>query len=85
MSSTVARETIQLTYPILSDGVETDTLHIRRPKVSDMLAAEGAKGSEARKEINMFATLCEVSPAAIEELDLKDYRQLQKAYESFLS
>ena len=51
----------------------------------DMLAADSATGSDAKKEISMFSNLCEVEPAAIEGLDLKDYRKLQAVYSGFLS
>ena len=36
-------------------------------------------------EIRMFANLCEVAPAVIEELDMADYMRLQRVYEGFLS
>lgn len=76
---------ITLDYPVTSDGQEITSISIRRPKVADMLAADSKKESDAQKEISMFANLCEVSPKTIEELDLKDYRKLQEAYQDFLS
>jgi len=73
---------IELSYP-LDNG--TAQLNMRRPKVRDMLAADKAKGSDAEKEIAMFANLCEVAPSDIEALDMADYQALQKAYQGFLS
>lgn len=74
---------IKLKYP-LENGIST--LKIRRPKVRDHLAADKVKNiSDAEKEINLFANLCEVTPAEIEELDMVDYQQLQEAYKHFLS
>lgn len=73
---------IDLKYP-LDNG--TQALTMRRPKVRDMLAADKAKGSDADKEIAMFANLCEVAPADIEALDMADYKALQQAYSGFLS
>jgi len=78
-------ETIELKYPIDVAGEKITSLNLRRPKVRDMLAADKASGSDAEKEVNLFANLCEVSPDAIMELDGSDYSQLQKTYSSFLS
>ncbi len=77
--------TIELKHAVTVDGLEVRQLSLRRPKVRDMLTADKAGGTDAQKEIGAFANLCEVSPQVIEELDLADYRALQKAYERFLS
>jgi hypothetical protein len=73
---------LQLQYP-LENGIINITM--RRPKVRDMLASDKAKGSDAEKEIALFANLCEVAPVDIESLDMVDYQALQKAYQGFLS
>jgi len=78
-------ETITLKYPIEVAGEKITSLNLRRPKVRDMLAADKSAGSEAEKEVAMFANLCEVSRDAILELDGADYGQLQQAYSGFLS
>jgi len=78
-------ETITLKYPIEVAGEKITSLNLRRPKVRDMLAADKSSGSDAEKEVSMFANLCEVSPDAIMELDGKDYATLQQAYSAFLS
>ncbi len=77
--------TIELKYPPTVDGLAIGELTMRRPNVRDMLAADKAGGTDAEKEIRTFANLCEVSPKTIEELDLADYKELQKAYADFLS
>ena len=79
------KEQVTLEYPIENDGIQSDSIYMRRPKVGDMLAADTLKGSDAKKEITMFSNLCEVSPRVIESLDLKDYRKLQEVYQGFLS
>ena len=78
-------ETIQLTHPIEADGGTVSALQLRRPVVRDMLAADKTAGSEAEKEVRMFASLCEVTPGVIEALDLTDYMALQETYRGFLS
>ena len=78
-------ETIKLTHPVLVDGDTVNALQLRRPRVRDMLAADKAAGTEAEKEVRMFANLCEVTPGVIEALDLTDYMTLQETYRGFLS
>lgn len=76
---------IVLKTPVRVDGLTTERLAMRGPKVRDLLAAEKAAKGDAEREIRLFACLCEVAPAVIEELALGDYAQLQEAYRSFLS
>ena len=76
---------IALSPPIDADGGTVSALQLRRPVVRDMLAADKTAGSEAEKEVRMFANLCEVTPAVIEALDLADYTTLQETYRGFLS
>ncbi len=78
-------ETIELKHPITLNGEDLQHLCLRRPKVRDMLAADKASGSDAEKEVRVFANLCEVAPTVIEELDIADYQALQERYAGFLS
>jgi len=79
------KSTITLDYDITVDGVKTSVLHLRRPKVRDMLSVEKTTEGDAEKEINLFANLCEVPPDSLMELDMSDYAKLQKVYQDFLS
>lgn len=78
-------ETITLDYPITVDGAEVKKLSMRRPKVKDQLASDKSGGSDGDKEVRLFANLCEVAPAVIEDLDMIDYGKVQEQYRSFLS
>jgi hypothetical protein len=86
MASKKSSVEIELDFPIKIEGVECRRLTLRRPKVGDMLAAEeGSKGqSEQETEILAFANLCMVTPVEIRDLDLGDYKKLQKAFSGFL-
>lgn len=75
---------IELKTPVEAGGQRIDRIEMRRPKVRDLLAAEKAAKGDAEREIRLFASLCEVEPAVIEELDLADYGRLQEAYRGFL-
>jgi hypothetical protein len=87
MASKKSTVEIELDFPIKIEGVECRRLTLRRPKVGDMLAAEeGSKGqSEQETEILAFANLCMVTPVEIRDLDLGDYKKLQKAFSGFLA
>lgn len=77
-------QTITLIEPITVNNSTYEQLNIRRPKVRDRLAVERMKKTEAEKEIMMIASLAEVEPAVIEELDLSDYAKIQGIFADFL-
>ncbi|SME96299.1 phage tail assembly protein [Desulfovibrio gilichinskyi] len=76
---------IKLEYPVEVGGVPLDKINMRRPKVKDQLVAKKSSKSQDEIEVQLFANLCEVAPAVIENMDMKDYSKLQKEYRSFLS
>ena len=71
-------ERIKLSFPIEHDGVPIADIALRRPTVGDHLAAQKSAGTDAEREIRLIANLAELPPAAIHQLDMKDYAQLQK-------
>ncbi|MDE0167363.1 MAG: phage tail assembly protein [Bryobacterales bacterium] len=77
--------TIKLKHPVKADGAEVAEVTMRAPKVRDMIAADKGGGSDAERELRMFANLCEITPRIIEELHLVDYKAMQGAYLDFLS
>lgn len=81
----MSNQSIKLKHPIDLDGVKVDRIQLRRPKVRDMLAVDTSTASDAEKELNLFANLCELSPDNLMDLDMADYAKLQKAYQDFLS
>lgn len=76
---------ITLGTPIKVGGVQVNELTMRRPKVGDRLRADETEGSEARKEVFLFASLCEIAPSEIEDMDMADYTAMQKVFTSFVS
>lgn len=73
---------IELKYPL--ENLKEIT--VRRPKVKDLLEIEQLGDMpEPEKELILFEKLTGVSKELLKELDLYDYSQLQKAYQSFLS
>lgn len=77
-------EEIKLEHPIEVDGRTIESINVRRLKVRDQVAASKKKGTEAEVEVHLFANLCELTPANIEELDMVDYRKIQDIYTGFL-
>jgi len=80
-----SKQQIELEFPLNDGGQELSTLTLRRPKVRDMLHGANKDSSDADNEVRLFASLCDIPPTLIEEMDLLDYQKLQAAYSGFLS
>lgn len=76
---------IELQVPVQVDGVEVRTLTMRAMKARDRLVVDKVRGGEFEKELILIANLCEVERVVIEELEMVDYLELQRAYSDFLS
>lgn len=74
---------IKLSTPIKIDGTETSVLRMREPKVRDQLTVDHIQG-DAMKEITLLANLCDVAPDNIQDLSMRDYAKVQKAYQGFI-
>lgn len=66
------------------DGAKVNSVRMREPTVSDQEASSEMNGSDAAREIAMFANLCQLSPADIRKLTLRDYKRLQTAFLGFM-
>lgn len=75
---------ISLSQPIEHDGKKITSLKIRRPIVSDMLAAQKVSANEPERELNLIAVLTGVPRAAVEKLDMRDYMALQRKLAEFM-
>lgn len=75
---------ITLSRPMDVDGAKVTKIRLREPTVDDQLAMEESKGSDAKKEVNLLASLCMVSPADIGKLPLRDYKRLQVGLQTFI-
>jgi hypothetical protein len=75
---------VTLKRPIEIGGTTITMLRIREPSVADQLAMDTLKGSDAEREVGLFANLCVVTPADIQKLKLADYKRLQEAFRSFI-
>lgn len=81
MTVTADRVTVKLTKPTEANGVQVDTLSLRAPTVRDVRAAQATGGSDdEQRELNLFASLAEVSAKDLEGMPLKDYSRLQAGY-----
>ena len=74
---------IKLKHGITISGANVKTVTMRAPTVADTLAAEKLGGSDAEKELAIFANLCELSPADLQGMLLSDYKKLQEAWRGF--
>jgi len=75
------RVTVTLSKPTELNGVTVDTVSLRSPTVRDIRAAQqGVGDDDEQRELNLFASLAEVSAKDLEGMALKDYTRLQNAY-----
>lgn len=77
-------KTIELERGVEIAGARVMTLTMREPTVDDQIIAGETKGGSALQEVTLLANLCEVAPADIRRLAMRDYIKLQKAYAAFL-
>jgi hypothetical protein len=68
---------VTLDFPITISGVEVKHLTMRRPKVRDEMAFAKSKADDADKAINLMASLCEIEPDALLDLDSADFAKLE--------
>lgn len=77
---------IKLDFPLDVNGAKVNALHMRRPTLRDMKAAQRiGKDNPVETEALLFANLCEVPPGEFDEIDMVDYEKIQEAYTDFLS
>lgn len=75
---------VTLSRPLNMGGTQVSVLRLREPTVNDQRTADAHKGGDAEREIAMMANLCEVTPADIGALSLRDYKRLQVAFTGFI-
>lgn len=74
---------ITLSRPAKINGIEVSTLRLREPTAGDIERFQESKGSDAKREVEAFANLCEASPDDIRNLPVRDYARLQAGYALF--
>lgn len=74
---------IDLDFPIEISGVQVKHLVMRRPKVRDEVVFSKSKADDADKTLQLLASLCEVSPEDLMELDSADFAKLEQQFSSF--
>jgi hypothetical protein len=74
---------IELDFPIEISGVQVKHLIMRRPKVRDEVAFTKSKVDDADKVLHLLASLCEVTPDDLLELDSADFAKLEAQFQGF--
>ncbi|MFJ4371777.1 phage tail assembly protein [Pseudomonas japonica] len=80
MTVSAERVVVRLSRPTEANGVQVDSLALRAPTVRDLRAAQTGGSDDEQRELNLFASLAEVSVKDLEGLALKDYSRLQAGY-----
>lgn len=68
-----------------SSGLKSAVIRMRETTAGDMETFHNAKGSEATREMQTFANLCDLTPEDVRKLPLRDYKRLQEAFAVFTS
>jgi hypothetical protein len=75
---------IKLDFPVTFSGATINEITLRRPTVKDMRVARITGGKDdAAQEINLIANLAQITPDAVESLDMADFVKVQKALAGF--
>lgn len=73
--------TVILRYPTELNSIKTDKITLRAPTVRDVRTAQATSGNDAeQREMQLFASLAEVSVKDLECLKLLDYQRVQEGY-----
>ena len=79
----MSKTEIKLTKGVEINGTLVKTVTMREPTVGDQIDASEMKGGRGTQEAALFANLCEMTPAEIRSMSMKDYTLLQNAYAAF--
>ncbi|MDF3932305.1 phage tail assembly protein [Pseudomonas citronellolis] len=71
---------VTLSRPTPCNGVNVDALTLRAPTVRDIRLASKVASDDEERELQLFASLAQVSRQDLEGLKLSDYQRLQQAY-----
>lgn len=74
---------IALAKPATVSGAKVATLRMREPAVRDLETAQSYSGSDASKEVQLFANLLEIGADDVRGLSLRNYKRVQEAYGRF--
>ncbi|PWC81243.1 phage tail assembly protein [Azospirillum sp. TSH64] len=74
---------IELDFPVEINGTKVRAVRMRRPTVRDELAFQDAKGSAAKKAVDLLASLCELAPNDLLGMDAADFSKLEAQYGAF--
>lgn len=74
----------KLSQPFQHGGMEISSVRIRRPKVADMITVQKRAESESEREMILLSVLADLPMSAVEEIDMKDYLELQRQIVEFM-
>ena len=71
---------ITLDFPVQLADRKLEKVVMRRPRLSDLLAAPIRDLNDLDGEMRLYARLCNLVPDEIQELDMADYGKIQEQY-----
>lgn len=76
---------ITLSRPLDVAGSKVSVVRMREPLVRDQTVMSKMDGDNSEKEITLFANLCGLVPADLDDMPVRDYSRLQTAYLAFIA
>lgn len=73
---------VTLSKPIEFDGAATSVVLMREPTAGEIELSQRQK-DDGKREVELFANLCMLTPDDVRKLRLRDYVRLQVAYSLF--
>jgi hypothetical protein len=65
------------------NGEKVTEITMREPTVGDLKRAQKSKGTDAEKDVFLIANLCEIAPADIDALTLRNYSRVSECLALF--
>jgi hypothetical protein len=85
MSTSKGSVSVELIYPIDSEGKSIKSVALRRPTVGDSVGVQQGAGSAPEVEIRLVSVLSGLSIETISKLDMKDYVKIQAALREMMA
>jgi hypothetical protein len=76
---------VKLKRPIEFAGRKITQVELRRPKAKDSISTRRAYPADVDFQLHLIASLAEIEPEALQEMDMADYTAIGTAVNDFLS
>jgi hypothetical protein len=75
--------TVDLKYPVPSEGETKSTITLRRPRIKELRAMDAAKGNVSATAL-LIGALAAWAPSSVDLIDAADFNAISEGLQSFL-